>query len=92
MLTMLVTGLKENQPVATVSFWERIWYPGLAKDNQWQLQLVGFCNADYVGYYEAQGLMDYFNMLNGPTYDILVRHFWVRAHVCDKKAAKLEET
>ena len=43
-------------------------------------------------YYEAQGLMDYFNMLNGPTYENLVRHFWVRAHVYDKKAAKLEET
>jgi len=30
-------------------------------------------------------------MLNGPTYENLVRHFWVRAHVYDKKAAKLEE-
>jgi len=36
--------------------------------------------------------MDYFNMLNGPTYENLVRHFWVRAHVFDKKTAKLEET
>jgi len=32
MLIMLVTGLKENQPVETVSFLVRIWYPGLAKD------------------------------------------------------------
>jgi len=34
MLTMLVTELKENQPVVTASSWERIWYPGLAKDKQ----------------------------------------------------------
>jgi len=30
-------------------------------------------------------------MLNGPTYQTLVRHLWVRAHVYDKDAAKLEE-
>ena len=36
--------------------------------------------------------MGYFNMLNGPIYENLVRHFWVRVHVYDKKAAKLEET
>jgi len=47
---------------------------------------------DIRSYYEAQGLMDYFNIVNGPTYENLVRHFWVRAHVYDKKAAKLEET
>jgi len=34
--------------------------------------------------------MDYFNMLNGPTYITLVRRFWVRAHVYDRKAAKQE--
>jgi hypothetical protein len=26
-------------------------------------------------YYEEHGLMDYFTMLNGPTYKALVRHF-----------------
>jgi len=31
---MLVTGLKENQPVETVSFMVRICDPGLAKDKQ----------------------------------------------------------
>jgi len=46
---------------------------------------------DIRSYYEAQGSMEYFNMLNGPTYENLVRHLWVRAHVHDKKAAKLEE-
>jgi len=46
---------------------------------------------DISSYYEAQGLMDYFNMLNGPTFENLVRHLWVRAHVYDKKGAKLEE-
>jgi len=47
---------------------------------------------DIRSYYEAQGLVDYFNMLNGPTYENLVRHFWVRAQVSDKKTTKLEET
>jgi len=40
--------------------------------------------------YQAQGLMDYFGMLSGPTYLTLVRHFWVRAQLYDQKAAKLE--
>jgi len=30
-------------------------------------------------------------MLNGPTYESLVKHLWVRASVFDKHAAKLEE-
>jgi hypothetical protein len=42
-------------------------------------------------YYEAQDLINYFDMLNGPTYMNLIRHFWVRAHVYDHQAAKLEE-
>jgi len=29
-------------------------------------------------------------MLNGPTYENLVRHFWVRASVYDKHAAQQE--
>jgi len=41
-------------------------------------------------YYESQDLISYFDMLNGPTYINLIRHFWVRAHVYDKKAAQLE--
>jgi len=54
---------------------------------------VDFTSLSYHGYnikeyYESQDLMDYFNLLNGPTYMTLVRHFWVRAHVFDKKAAK----
>jgi hypothetical protein len=43
-------------------------------------------------YYEAQNLISYFDKLNGPTYMNLIRNFWVRAHVYDKTAAKLEET
>jgi len=34
MLIMLVTGLKENQPVAIANFWVRIWSPGLVKDKK----------------------------------------------------------
>jgi len=40
--------------------------------------------------YQAQGLMDYFGMLSGPTYLTLVRHFWVRAQLYDQKATQLE--
>jgi len=40
--------------------------------------------------YHAQDLDDYFEMLNGPTYMNLVRHFWVRAQVYDRKAAQME--
>jgi len=46
---------------------------------------------DIVEFYEAQDLGGYFSMLNGPTYDSLVKHFWVRVSVYDKHAAKLEE-
>jgi len=46
---------------------------------------------DIVEYYEAQDLGRYFSMLNGPTYESLVKHFWVRASVYDKHAAKLKE-
>ena len=56
---------------------------------------VDFTSLSYHGcnineYYESQDLMDYFNLLNGSTYMTLVRHFWVRAQVYDKKAAKQE--
>jgi hypothetical protein len=42
-------------------------------------------------YYEEQGLLDYFKMLNGPTYEALVRHFWVRAKLYNKEASQAEE-
>jgi len=46
---------------------------------------------DIVEFYEDQALGGYFSMLNGPTYESFVKHFWVRASVYDKYAAKLEE-
>jgi len=57
--------------------------------------LVSFTSLAYHGcnikeYYESQDLMSYFDMLNGPTYVNLKRHFWVRAFVYDKKAAQQE--
>jgi hypothetical protein len=33
----------------------------------------------------------YFRGLNGPTYEELVKNFWVKAEVYDKEVAKLEE-
>jgi len=46
---------------------------------------------DIVDFYDAQERGPYFSMLNGQTYESLVKHFWVRASVYDKHAAKLEE-
>jgi hypothetical protein len=43
------------------------------------------------GFYNTQGWQEYFRMLNGPTYKALVRHFWVRASIFDRKAADAEE-
>ena len=56
---------------------------------------MDFTSLSYHGYnikefYEAQDLISYFDMLNGPTYENLVRHFWVKAHVYDNKVAQLE--
>ncbi|AES70129.2 hypothetical protein MTR_3g048350 [Medicago truncatula] len=48
-------------------------------------------NCDIGSFYEAQGLGSYFNFLNGPTYQTLVRHFWVIASIFDRDAAKMEE-
>ena len=47
---------------------------------------------DVSSYLLCQGLDYYFRMLNGPTYEELVKYFWVRAEVYNKEAAKLEET
>jgi len=57
--------------------------------------LVDFVSLTHHGceikkYYEAQNIINYFDMLNGPTYMNLVRHFWVREKVKDRKAAQLE--
>jgi len=67
---------------------------------EWELNMqvenpVDFISLAYHGcelrdIYQAQDLEDYFGMLNGPTYLSLVRHFWVRAQVYDRKAAQLE--
>jgi len=42
-------------------------------------------------YYQTQDLDDYFFMLNGPSYENLVKHFWVRGEVFDCHAARMEE-
>ena len=42
-------------------------------------------------YFHAQDLDGYFYMLSGPTYDNLIKYFWVRAEVFDLYAAEMEE-
>ncbi|RHN74111.1 hypothetical protein MtrunA17_Chr2g0306491 [Medicago truncatula] len=46
---------------------------------------------DLVRFYKKQKLMGYFSLLNGPTYEVLVRQFWVRASIFDIDAARQEE-
>ena len=67
---------------------------------EWQLNVqvekpMDFVSLAYHGcelrdIYQAQDLEDYFGMLNGRTYLSLVRHFWVRAQVYERKAVQLE--
>jgi hypothetical protein len=40
---------------------------------------------------EVQKLFGYFHMLNGPTYENLVKDFWVRAEVYNEEDARSEE-
>jgi hypothetical protein len=46
---------------------------------------------DVSSYLLRQNLDIYFRVLNGPTYDDLVKYFWVRAEVYNEEVAKLEE-
>ena len=71
------------------------------KLEEWELQVqienpvdfesLAFHKCWIRSYYEEQGLIQYFKMLNGPTYEAMVRHFWVRAKVFDKEASIAEE-
>jgi len=59
--------------------------------------LVDFASLKHHGvdisiYLLCQDLDYYFKILNEPTYEELVKYFWVRAEVYDKEAAKREET
>lgn len=42
-------------------------------------------------HFETQGWINYFNILNDPTYSFLVRDFWVRAEIYDDYYAMIEE-
>jgi len=68
------------------------WDLKIQTENPMDFVSLAHHRCDIRSYYEAQDLMEYFKMLNGPTYKTLVRHFWVRAHIYDKNVAKLEET
>ena len=71
------------------------------KLEEWQLtvqveNLVNFVSlawhdCDLSSYLRYQDLSGYFSMLDGPSYENLVKYFWVRAGIYDKYAAKAEE-
>jgi len=60
-------------------------------ENPVDFKSLTFHGCDIKEFYAAQGWLQYFNLLNGPTYKALVRHFWVRASIYDKKATEEEE-
>ena len=57
------------------------------KLERWQLTV----QVDIINYINAPDLNGYFKMLTGPTYENLVRYFWVRAEIYDLHVARLEE-
>ena len=67
------------------------WQLKIQTENPVDFESLAYHGCDIKRFYEVQGLMNYFSMLNGPTYKTLVRHFWVRASAYDKAASKLEE-
>jgi len=70
----------------SVEEWEMI----VQVENPVDLLSLAHHGCDLRGIYQAQDLLDYIGMLNGPTYLTLVRHFWVRAQLYDLKASQLE--
>jgi len=66
------------------------WELNVQVENPVDLISLAHHGCDLRDIYQAQDLMDYFGMLNGPTYLTLVRHFWVRAHFYELKASQLE--
>jgi len=67
------------------------WKLKIQTENPVDIASLAYHGCDIQKLYETQGLMNYFNMLNGPTYKTLIRYFWVRASVYDKEASVDEE-
>jgi len=66
------------------------WELNVQVENPVDLLSLAHHGCDLRSIYQAQDLMDYFSMLNDPTYLSLVRYFWVRAQIYDRKASQLE--
>jgi hypothetical protein len=67
------------------------WQLKVQIENHVDFESLAFRGCDIRGFYEAQSLMPYFKMLNGPTYKDLVKHFWVISSIYDKAASEAEE-
>jgi hypothetical protein len=68
------------------------WDLVIQTENPVDFDSLAFHGCDIRSYYEKQDLMHYFDMLNGPTYTTIVRHFWVRASVYVKATSEAEES
>jgi len=53
------------------------WELNVQVENPVDLISLAHHGCDLRDIYQAHDLLDYFGMLNGPTYLTLVRHFWV---------------
>jgi hypothetical protein len=67
------------------------WDLTIQTENLVDLESLAFHGCNIKSFYEAQGLMDYFTMFNGPTYEAFVRHFWVWASIFNGAASEAEE-
>jgi len=66
------------------------WELNVQVENPVDLISLARHGCDLRSIYQAQDLIEYFNMINGPTYLTLIRHFWVRAEIYDLKASQLQ--
>jgi len=58
---------------------------------EWHFLSLAHHDCDLKCYINSQDLDGYFKMLNEPSYENLVKYFWVRHEIYDKHAARLKE-
>jgi len=83
------TGESYHIKVRSMSLEE--WELTVQVENLVDFKSLAHHGCELRNYYQTQDLDDYFFMLNGPSYENLVKHFWVRAEVFDSHAARMEE-
>jgi len=90
--TQQVEGQQERDAyeIKGVTMGLKEWNLKIQTENPVDFSSLAYHGCDIQRFYETQGLMNDFNMLNGPTYKTLIRYLWVRASVYDKEASEDE--